>query len=96
MRITSPKYKRKQKNWHLLGKIGKVVSSTLIRVSSQEFSKYTPYSFVIVEFEGKKFSLMSIPHCELKDGQDVKFVCRRLCEPSSSSIIDYGVKVAPL
>lgn len=81
----------------LLGKFGKVVSWTIIRVPPGNFSSMAPYPVVLIELEGgKRFT------CQLVDwdtepvyGQKVQLVLRRITESNTDGVIPYGIKAKP-
>ena len=86
-------YYRENKNWSLwLGKVGTVVASTYIRVSSPEFEPFTPYSFVLVDFGDQKKELMGAGHEQLAVGDKVQCVLRKLATSGQQEIIAYGIK----
>ncbi len=91
---------RNQKNFHThLGKIGKIVSWTVIRVPPEKYGAFAPYPIVIVEFDDKSRMTLqmvdwNITH--LKKGQKVSVIIRRACESVEDGVISYGLKVRPL
>jgi len=91
---------RNQKNIaHMLGKTGKIISWTVIRVPSTEFSSLAPYPVVIVDMTGGgkiTAQLVDWNEEDLGFGRKVKVVIRRVSEPSTEGIIPYGIKVKPL
>ena len=91
---------RNQKNLYLiLGKIGKIISWTVIRVPPEGFSMFAPYPIVIVELEDGSHMTVQMVDWEkenLKKGQKVIVVVRRACESVEDGVISYGLKVRPL
>ena len=97
MQLNSASYWRQNKNWNnFVGKIGKVVFSTKVKVTSPELQSYLPYCFVIVEMEGERYEFMSEKGVNLERGDEVKFVLRKISESSKASLINYGIKVVKL
>lgn len=87
-------YWRQNKKWSdLLGKKGKVIASTNIRVSSPKLSQFTPYPFAIIDFGEFKKELMGIPGEVLKIGDKVSCVLRKSEVPDKSEVIGYTIKI---
>lgn len=83
----------------MLGKTGKIVSWTLVRVPPADFSDQAPYPVVLVEFDGGgriTVQLVDWEDTNLKTGQKVTTVVRRITKPSVEGVIPYGIKVKPL
>ncbi len=83
----------------MLGKTGKIISWTVIRVPSTGFSSLAPYPVVIVELTGGGRITAQLVDCREEDltfGRKVKVVIRRVSEPSTEDIIPYGIKVKPI
>lgn len=91
---------RNQKNLHTrLGKTGKIISWTVIRVPPEGFGIFAPYPVVIVELEDR--SRMTVQMVDwnrehLKKSQKVVVVVRRACESMEDGVISYGLKVKPI
>jgi len=87
----------------LLGREGKIVSWTIVRVPPTGFSSLAPYPVVIIEFsDGKRITaqLADLPSGRQAGqmdlvGMKVRVVVRRVCDPPTEGIIPYGVKVKP-
>ena len=90
---------RKQKEISsLLGKRGKIVSYTIIRVPPLGFEKQAPYPVILVEFKDgtrKVGQLVSYEEEDLKFGREVEIVYRRIKETEADGVIQYGVKFRP-
>jgi mevalonate kinase len=87
-------YWRQNKNWsHFIGKTGKIVFATKVKVTSPELESFLPYCFTIVEMNGERYEFMGEKGVALEKGDDVKFVLRKVSESSKASIINYGIKV---
>lgn len=83
----------------MLGREGKLVSWTVVRVPPTGFSSLAPYPVVIVEFEeGKRITAQLVDWTEkdLAFGVKVKVVVRRVSDPPTEGVIPYGIKVRPL
>ncbi len=81
----------------LLGKEGKIVSWTMVRVPPAGFSSFAPYPVAVVALDGnRKITAQVVDYGTVKIGMNVKVVLRRITEPSTEGIIPYGIKVKPL
>lgn len=83
----------------LLGREGKIVSFTVVRVPPSEFSELAPYPVVVVALRGGErvtAQLVDWDAGNLVIGKKVKIILRRIREPSTEGIIPYGVKALPL
>ena len=91
---------RNQKKVHaLLGKEGKIVTWTIIYVPPGGFSSYAPYPLAVVELEtGERISaqIVDYDNKHLKLNQKVRTVLRKIMEPSTDGVIQYGIKVTPI
>ncbi|MCL5675529.1 MAG: OB-fold domain-containing protein [Patescibacteria group bacterium] len=105
--MTSPiKIWREQKKIkNFLGLKGKVVSATLVRVPPLGFSNQAPYFVAIVDMEnpakggqGKQRligQMVDVFETEIKTGQKVEVVYRKLAETDKEDVIHYGIKFRP-
>lgn len=101
MHMSSPvKVWRNQKYIReLVGKRGKILSWTLVRVPPSGFSSLAPYPVVLVELEhGKKITAQLVDYTSehLLTGTRVITVVRRVMEPHIDGVIPYGIKVRPV
>ncbi|MBI5619412.1 OB-fold domain-containing protein [Candidatus Gottesmanbacteria bacterium] len=89
----------------LIGKTGRIVAFTLIRVPPAGFSDQAPYPVVVVELEeglpaqaGKRITaqLVDWQPEHLAVGQNVVTVIRRVIQPNTEGVIPYGIKVKPV
>lgn len=83
----------------MLGREGKIVSWTVVRVPPTGFSALAPYPVAIIEFaDGKRITAQLVDWNEknLVFGQKVKVIVRRVSDPPTEGIIPYGIKVKPL
>lgn len=99
--MTSPvKIWRNQKKLSILiGKKGKVVSWTYIRIPPAGFENQAPYPVALIKLEnGKTIIAQMVDYREkdLKFGQKVIAIIRRTMQTESGDVIPYGVKVRPL
>ena len=99
--ITTPvKLWRRQKDVGLLiGQEGTILSFTLIRVAAKGFGKESPYPVIIAKMDnGKKLigQLVDWKQEDLKKGQKVKAVLRKLTPDHTENIIAYVIKFTPL
>lgn len=88
-------YWRQNKEWSKwLGRKGKVVASTMVRVAAPDRSLFTPYSYVIVEFGKERHEFMGASNDELVIGDVVECVLRKIGTSEKHELIQYGIKVA--
>lgn len=82
-----------------LGKVGNMISWTIIRVPPGDFSGLAPYPVVLIQLEDKSFMTCQLVDWEnkhLASGQKVILVLRRISEPNADGIIPYGIKAKPV
>ncbi len=83
----------------LVGKTGKIVSWTVVRVPPTGFSEQAPYPVVLVELVAGDRIMAQLVDWQEKDltlGRQVVAVVRRVAQPNNEGIIPYGIKVKPL
>jgi hypothetical protein len=98
---TSPvKLWRRQKDTvSVIGKTGKILLWTIIRVPAKAFTDQAPYPVVIVKMDdGKKMvgQLVDFEKENLIAGQKVQAVLRRLKTEGQEDAIYYHIKFKPL
>jgi uncharacterized OB-fold protein len=95
--ISPVKIWRNQKNVaNQLGKIGTVLSWTIIRVPPGDFMDQAPYAVVLVDIEGGGRLVAQLVDSDisaLRIGQRVQTIIRRVTRPDSDGVIPYGIKV---
>lgn len=82
-----------------LGKQGKVITWTKIFVAPENFESEVPYICAIVEFTDKTrmtVQVIDVGDSEIKIGQKVQVVLRRIGKAPADGLIQYGVKVRPV
>ncbi|MBI4008688.1 OB-fold domain-containing protein [Candidatus Roizmanbacteria bacterium] len=82
-----------------LGKKGSILAWTIIYVTGTEFKKFAPYPVAIVKLEdGKKITapLVDYEKENLKLGQKVKVVLRKVREGDHEDVLVYGIKLKPV
>ncbi len=99
--MTTPvKIHRRQKEIAAaIGRKGKIVVWTMIRVAAKAFNAQAPYPVVIVKLEngGQVIGqLVDWKQEELQSGQDVISVLRRSCIEDNESVISYTIKFKPI
>lgn len=99
--VTSPvKLWRRQKNTAtLIGKKGKILQWTIIRVPAKSFMDQAPYPVVIVKMQNGENMIGQLVDWQQKDliiGKDVIAVLRRLRTEGKDDIIYYNIKFKPL
>jgi len=89
-----PQYYRQNKTWSTwLGKKGKVLASTIVRVAAPEQAAFTPYSYVLVDFGDAKHEFMGTGNDVFSPGDEVECVLRKIAVPNSQELIPYGIKI---
>ena len=74
---------------------GKVLSYTVIHVAAEGFEDQVPYVLAIIELEDGPRLTAQITDCnpdEIKIGDEVEIVFRRMGEESQDGVIYYGFK----
>lgn len=91
-------WRNQKKTKALLGKEGRVVSCTYIRVPPLGFEAQAPYPVVIVDLGGKRTigQLVDFSSTQLVTGQKVRAVLRRVYNPDPEGVIPYGMKFKPI
>ena len=88
-------WRRQKQIREILGRKGKVIAWTKIYIAPKEFKKLSPYFVVLVELENKIKVVGQLVDCQEKDikvGNEVVAVLRRVKEVEEEDIIPYGVK----
>jgi uncharacterized OB-fold protein len=78
-----------------LSDTGKIVTFTTIRVAPENFATQVPYSVAVVETDNGVRVTTQVVDCkpeDLKIGQKVKFMFRKLYAEGHTGIICYGYK----
>ncbi|MBI2613722.1 MAG: OB-fold domain-containing protein [Candidatus Levybacteria bacterium] len=99
--VTSPvKLWRRQKNTSaLIGKKGKILQWTLIRVPAKSFMDQAPYPVIIVKMQNGEHTIGQLVDWQEKDlviGKEVVSVLRRLRTEEKEDVIYYNIKFKPL
>lgn len=92
-------WRNQKKVGEMLGKTGKILSWTVVRVPPADFSDQAPYPVVLVELdEGGRITaqLVDWEDKNLKTGQKAVTVVRRMVKPNTEGVIPYGIKVKPI
>lgn len=83
----------------MIGKIGTIVSWTIIRVPPANFGYQAPYIVALVVLEAGGNITAQLVDCDVKDlrfGQRVVTIVRRTIQSDADAVIPYGIKVKPL
>ena len=83
----------------MLGKTGKILSWTVVRVPPADFSDQAPYPVALVELDdGGRITAQLVDWTakQLITGQNVVTVVRRVVKPNTEGVIPYGIKVKPI
>lgn len=99
--VTSPvKLWRRQENTaQLIGKKGKILQWTMIRVSAKSFVDQAPYPVIIVKMQNGENMIGQLVDWQSKDliiGKEVVAVLRRLRTEGKEDVIYYNIKFKPL
>lgn len=92
--VKPPSYWRAAQQWHeWLGRRGRVVVATYIRVAAPQFAVATPYSYLLVDFGGQRREFMGVGHEHPQAGDEVECVLRKMGQGGAADLIEYGIKV---
>ncbi len=83
----------------LLGKEGRIVAWTIIRVPPAGYEREAPYPVVLVELAGGEKKIGQLVDWQDKDlvfGRMVRSVYRRIRQPDPEGVIPYGIKFRPI
>lgn len=99
--MTTPvKIHRNQKQTSILiGKKGRIIAWTMVRVAARLFNKQVPYPVVVVRLENKKQVIGQLVDWQDEDLQmdkEVVAVLRRCGIEDETSVITYSIKFRPL
>jgi len=92
-------WRHQKKVTQLLGKKGKIISFTIIRVPPAGYETEAPYPVILAELEtGERITAQLVywQKENLKVGQKVEACYRRIRKPDSEGIIPYGIKFRPI
>lgn len=92
-------WRNQKKITSLLGRTGKIISWTIIRTPPASFMDQAPYGVVLVDLGGGgrlTAQLVDWQPKNLKIGQRVVTVVRRVTSPNADGVIPYGIKVKPV
>jgi len=92
-------WRNQKKIAHLLGKTGRIVTWTVVRVPPGDFSDQAPYPVVVVELTGGRMITAQLVDWlpeHLAMGTPVRTVIRRVTRPDTDGVIPYGIKVTPV
>jgi uncharacterized OB-fold protein len=82
-----------------IGREGKILLWTIVRVPPKNFADQAPYPVVIVKLNDGEMMVGQLVDWEEKDlkvGREVIAVMRRINHGDEESIIPYGIKFKPL
>lgn len=92
-------HRHQKKTTSLIGKKGKIIVWTIIRIATKLFSSQAPYPVVIVRLNGDGQiigQLVDWEEKDLKKGRKVIAVLRRSCTEDKESVISYTIKFRPI
>lgn len=83
----------------LVGKVGTILSWTIVRVPPGDFTDQAPYPVVLIDVgAGQRVTCQLVDYDErhLAYGQRVVTIVRRVIRPDSDGVIPYGIKAKPI
>ena len=89
-------WRNQNKIARLLGQTGTIISWTIVRVPTAEFTDQAPYPVALIDLENGQRIISQVVDCELNEisiGKKVLTLLRRVIKPNEEGIIPYGVKV---
>ena len=92
-------HRHQKKTAILIGKKGKIVAWTMIRVATKLFNQQAPYPVVIVRLENNEQAigqLVDWQNEDLRIGKEVIAVLRRCGIEDTEGVIAYSIKFRPL
>ena len=92
-------WRNQKKVGEMLGKTGKILSWTVVRIPPADFSDQAPYPVVLVELDGvgrMTAQLVDWDTKHLSVGQKIIAIVRRIVKPNNEGVIPYGIKVKPV
>lgn len=91
-------WRNQKKMRNLLGRVGVIETFTIIYQSPKGFENQAPYPVAIADFGAKKMigQLVDYETGEVKIGQKVRAVVRRMREDHKEGVIPYGIKFKPV
>jgi uncharacterized OB-fold protein len=90
-------YWRSTQQWKkLLGKKGVVIASTVIYVTAPQLKEFAPYSYLILEVEGRRVECLGADYQTFQAGDHVMCVLRKMAIPSKEQLIPYGIKATKI
>ena len=98
-RLVCPKCHSREFQRFNMKPTGKVVTHTVIRTPSDEFSGEAPFAVGVIEIDdGARLTtqIVDVPFEEIKIGMPVKLEFRRLYSDGEAGAIHYGHKAVPL
>jgi uncharacterized OB-fold protein len=99
--VTSPVklWRRQENTTSLIGKRGKILQWTMIRVPAKSFIDQAPYPVVIVKMQNGENMIGQLVDWQKQDliiGREVVSVLRRLKTEGKEDVIYYHIKFKPL
>ena len=99
--MTSPVkiWRNQKKITSLIGRDGRIISWTFVRIPPAGFEDQAPYPVALVRLkDGKVITVQVVDYTtkDLKFGQKVVTLVRRTIKAESNDIIPYGIKVRPV
>jgi uncharacterized OB-fold protein len=92
-------WRNQKKIASLIGKQGAIVSWTSIRVPPADYSNLAPYAVALIALDDGGMMMAQLVDCDMEDvkkGQRVVTVIRRMTHSSDDGVIPYGVKAVPI
>ena len=80
----------------MIGKIGVIVSWSIVRTPPADFGYQAPYIIAIVKLDDGQSICAQVADCQFSDvafGKRVKTIVRRTIQADTNDVIPYGIKV---
>lgn len=99
MQIAAPRvWRYNHKRREYLGKIGKLMGFSVVRVGPIGWKNRTPYVVGVVAVNGEQLTaqIVEVEIEDLKIGMRVEGVVRRLFDVDPEAVVVYGIKFRPV
>lgn len=89
-------WRNQKKITSLLGQTGTIISWTIVRVPTADFTDQAPFPVALIDLKDGRRIISQVVDCEIGEiavGKKVRTLLRRVMKPSEEGIIPYGIKV---
>jgi len=94
-RLVCPECQSQEFEFIKLKPEGKIITFTIIRIPSDQFSRQAPFAVAIIETVDGARLTTQVVDCKLEDieiGKSVRLIFRRIQKEGKSGILQYGYK----